>query len=316
MSFRAPNWLWLLAIAPLIVAFLVMRERQRVQWARRFASERIRGLANPLRAARPWVLGVAIAALSVAMAGPYGGFTTIAVSGTESNRIIAVDVSNSMSAEDVGTSRLAAAKAVAKRLIENHHGRVGLVVFESGAEVVSPLTNDSDALLALLETIQAGEVGIAGSDIGSAVMAALRLTEGDATQRADIVIISDGEEQGRRLADAMRAAKRRGIRVSGITIGTANGSTIPAGDGVLRDNGEIVTTYARHETMERVARATGGIALENPFSEHSLDMLMARRTAGARTRSEVRVPVDRYQWPLAFAFIALFGASLLHRGAE
>lgn len=316
MNFRAPEWLWLLAMAPMIVAFAVVRERHRLQLARRFASERIRGVANPVRSARPWVLGVGIAALSLAMSGPYAGFTTIAVTGTESNRIVAIDVSNSMAAEDVGTSRLAAAKAVAKRLIENHRGRVGLVVFESGAEVISPLTNDTEALLALLETIQPGEVGMPGSDIGSAVMAALRLTEADATQRADIVVISDGEEQGRRLADAMRTARNRGIKVSGITIGTANGSTIPAGDGVLRDNGEIVTTYARHETMERLARGTGGLALENPFSEHSLDMLMVRRAPGARTQTEVRVPVDRYQWPLVFAFLALFGASVLNRGAE
>lgn len=316
MSFRSPHWLWLLAAAPVIVTFLVVRERQRLQMARRFASERIRGLANPARPARPWVLGAALAALSLAMSGPYAGYTTIAVTGSESNRILAIDVSNSMAAEDVGTSRLSAAKAIAKRLIENHRGRVGLVVFESSAEVVSPLTNDTEALLALLETIQPGEVGVPGSDIGAAVMAALRLTEADATQRADIVVISDGEEQGRRLADALRTAKARGIKVSGITIGTANGSTIPTGDSVLRDNGEIVTTYARHETMERLARGTGGIALENPFSEHSLDMLMVRRAPGSRTLTEVRVPVDRYQWPLAFAFIALFGASLLNRGAE
>ena len=316
MSFRSPQWLWLLAMAPVFVALLVARERRRAELARRFASERLRGLSNPARAVRPWLLGIAIAALSLALSGPYAGYRSVAVTGTESNRILAIDVSHSMSAEDVGTSRLAAAKAVAKRLIEHHRGRVGLIVFEARAEVVSPLTNDSEALIALLETIQPGEAGIPGSDIGAAVTAALRLTEGDATQKADIVVISDGEEQGSHLADAMRRAKARDVRVSGITVGTARGSTIPRGDGVLRDNGEIVTTRARHETMQRLARGTGGIALENPFSEHSLDMLIARQTAGSARQTEVRMPIDRFQWPLACAFLLLFCASLLNRGAE
>ena len=317
MSFRALHWLWLLAVAPLILAFLVARERHRLQLARRFASERIRGVGNPARAIRPWVTGLAIAALSIALSGPYAGYTTIAVSGRESNRIIVIDVSNSMAAEDVGASRLAAAKAVAKRLIEHHQGRVGLIVFESSAEVISPLTNDSDAVLSLLETIQPGEVGVPGSDLGGAVLAALRLAGGDVTQKADIVLISDGEEQGRRLTDALRRAKSKGIRVSGVMIGTARGSTIPNNDGVLRDeSGEIITTYARRETMERLARGTGGIMLENPFSEHSLDSLMTRRAVTTGRQTEVRVPVDRYQWPLAFAFVALFCASLLNRGAE
>ena len=317
MSFRSPNWLWLLALTPLILAALVARERYRLQVARRFASERIRGMANPSRAIRPWVAGLALAALSIAMAGPYAGFTTVRVTGRESNRVIAIDVSHSMAAEDVGTSRIAAAKAVARRLIEHQQGRVALVVFESSAEVVSPLTNDADAVIALLETIQPGEVGVPGSDLGGAVLAGIRLSEGDATQKADIVLLSDGEEQGSRIADALRRAKSKGIRVSGVMIGASSGSTIPVQDGVLRDDsGEIITTYARRETLERVARDTGGVMLENPFSEHSLDSLITRGSGVTARQTDVRVPVDRYQWPLAFGFVALFCASLLNRGAE
>jgi len=317
MSFRAPNWLWLLAVTPLILAVLVTRERHRFQLARRFASERIRGLANPARVVRPWVTGLAIAALAVALSGPYAGYTTVSVSGRESNRIIALDVSNSMAAEDVGSSRLAGAKAIAKRLIANHQGRVGLIVFESSAEVVSPLTNDSEAVMALLETVQPGEVGVPGSDLGGAVLAGLKLAEADATQKADIVLLSDGEEQGSRVTDALRRARSKGVRVSGIVIGTATGSTIPVNDGVLRDeSGEVITTYARREALDRLARGTGGIVLENPFSEHSLDMLMTRRADTTARQKDVRVPVDRYQWPLAFAFVAFFCASVLNRGAE
>ncbi|HUP45937.1 MAG TPA: VWA domain-containing protein [Thermoanaerobaculia bacterium] len=317
MTFRAPEWLWLAATLPLVLPFLIARERRRAHIARRFVSERLRGGGNPLRTARPYVIAAAIAATSLALAGPRAGFTTVEVRTREANRIIAIDVSHSMAAEDIGTSRLAAAKAIARRIIEQHNGRIGLIAFEAGAEVISPLTNDTDALLALADTLQAGEVGQPGSDLGGAVLAALRLIEADPGQKADVILISDGEEQGRRVDDALKRARARGVTVSGIVVGSAEGSTIPARQGVLRDeSGEVVLTYARADVLQRLARGTGGRVLENPFSEDALRPLLSRSAPGAVRMSEVRVPVDRYQWPLALAFLAFFGASLLNRGAE
>jgi Ca-activated chloride channel homolog len=317
MNFRAPEWLWLMAALPLLLPFLIARERRRGHIARRFVSERLRGGGDPLRAARPWVLTFAIAAISIALAGPYAGYTTVEVRTREANRIFAIDVSHSMAAEDVGTSRLAAAKAITKRLIANHNGRVGLLSFESGAEVISPLTNDTDAVVALADTLQPGEIGQPGSDIGGAVLTALRLIEADPGQKGDIIVISDGEEQGRRTDDAIKRARSRGVNVSGIVIGGAEGATIPQRNGVMRDeSGEVVLTYARSDVLQRLARGTGGRALENPFSEDALEPLMLSRAAGATRTSEVQVPVDRYQWPLALAFLMFFGASILNRGAE
>ena len=317
MTFRSPQWLWLIAAVPLMLPFLIARERRRTMVARRFVSERLRGVANRLRIARPYVISLATAALSLALAGPYAGFTTIEVTTREANRIVVVDVSQSMAAEDIGTARLSGAKAIARRIVENHNGRTGVIAFESTAEVISPLTNDSDALLALLDTLEMGEVGNPGSDIGGAVMAAMKLIDADRSQKADIVVISDGEEQGRRVDDAIQRARSRGVSITGIVVGTASGSTIPGREGVLRDeSGEVIVTYARADVLQRLARGTGGTLLENPFSEHELEPLLSRRAGGAARIANVQVPIDRYQWPLAVAFMAFFCASLLNRGAE
>ena len=317
MSFRSPEWLWLLAAVPLILPFLIARERRRTYIARRFVSERLRGGGDPLRTGRPYVLGLAIAAIAFSLAGPYAGFTTVEVTTREANRVIAIDVSHSMAAEDIGTSRLGGAKAIAKRIVDRHNGRVGLIAFESTAEVVSPLTNDGAAVLALADTLQPGEVGQPGSDIGAAVLAALRLIEADPGQKADVIVISDGEEQGRRIDDAINRARSRGVSVSGIVVGTSSGSTIPTRDGALRDeSGEMVLTYARADILQRLARGTGGTSIENPFAEHELTPLLSRAGAGAARTTEVRVPVDRYQLPLGLAFAAFFIASILNRGAE
>lgn len=317
MSFRAVQLLWLVALVPFATAFFLARERTRRRIARRFTSERLRGVATPARVLRPWLLAIALLASLVALAGPYAGFTTVPLMAREANRVLLIDVSNSMAAEDVGTSRIAAAKALAKRLAEAQEGRIALVVFEASPVVVAPLTNDSDAVIALLDTLQPGEVGDPGSDVGSAILAALRLVEADPTQKADLVLISDGEEQGVRIAEAVQRAKSKGVPVSTIVLGSGEGSTIPGGDGPLRDDsGQVVTTYARADVLEGLARDTGGKMLVNPFAERALDPLaLSARSTTARL-THARVPVDRYQWPLALAFFALLCGSLLNRGAE
>jgi hypothetical protein len=105
--------------------------------------------------------------------------------------------------------------------------------------------------------------------------------------------------------------------VSAIMIGSPQGSTIPSEGGALQDeSGRTVTTYAHAETLESIAKSTGGSFLENPFTEHALDPLLVARSFGAAKQKTVRVPVNRYQWPLAAAFVLLFLGSIANRGAE
>jgi Ca-activated chloride channel family protein len=317
VSFRSISLLWLLALVPFATAFLLTRERLRNRIARRFASERLRGVETPARVLRPWLLALALAAAVFALAGPYAGFTLVPIAAREANRVLVLDVSNSMGAEDVGTSRLSAAKAIAIRLANAQQGRIALIVFEGQPEVASPLTTDTDAVASLIDTVVPGEVGEPGSDVGNAIVAALRLLENEPGVKADLVILSDGEDQGARVNEAVQRAKSRGIEVSTIVIGSAEGSTIPTGRGPLRnEEGEVVTTYARTDVLSAIARGTGGTMLENPFGARSLDPLLQNATTATQRETHTRVPVDRYQWPLGLAVLLLFAGSFVNRGAE
>jgi Ca-activated chloride channel family protein len=317
MTFRTISILWLLALAPFVALFLLSRERLRLTIARRFASERLRGVAMPARVFRPWLLALALVLAVVALAGPYAGFTLVPIVAREANRVLVLDVSNSMAAEDVGTSRLAAARALAMRLAEEQEGRVGLIVFEAEPDVISPLTSDTVAVRELIDSLQPGEVGEPGSDVGNAILAAMRLIEAETTQKSDIVVISDGEDQGTRVAEGVQRARSRGVQVSTIVVGSGQGSSIPTANGPLRDtSGEVVTTIARTEVMAGIARDTGGMALVNPFGANAIDGLAGGNTAATPRATEARVPIDRFQWPLAMAFALFFAGSLLHRGAE
>ena len=172
-------------------------------------------------------------------------------------------------------------------------------------------------MIALLDTLQPGEVGMPGSDVGSAITAGMRLIEADPLRNADIVLISDGEDQGAHADEAISRAKSRGIIVSTILIGSAAGASIPTSNGPLRDSrGEVVTTYARDETLREIATATNGRMLTNPFAEHALDPLLANARPRGINITHARIPIDRYQWPLALAFFLLLGGSLANRGAE
>jgi Ca-activated chloride channel family protein len=317
MTFRSPSLLWILALVPLAIAFFYWRERVRTRVARRFVNERLRGVTIPWRALRPWLLGTALAFAVLALAGPFAGYRDVPIVARETNRVLVMDVSNSMGAEDVGTSRLSAAKALAIRLADAQSGRVGLVVFEGAPEVASPLTSDTAAVASLIDTITTGEVGEPGSDVGSALIEAMRLIESDPLQKSDIVVISDGEDQGTRVDEALRSAKLRSMTISTIVVGSGDGATIPTQRGPMRnDSGEPVVTRARTDVMAQIASSSGGRMLQNPFGADALDPLLRDTRNATERQTTARIPVERYQWPLALAFLAFFAGSLLHRGAE
>ena len=317
LTFRSMPLLALALIAPIALTFLVARERHRLRLARRFISESLRGVSNPARALRPYFIALCLLAGAVALAGPRAGFKVMPVEEHESNRVIAIDVSESMGARDVGASRLDAAKAIAKRIVAADPGRVALLIFESRAEVVCPLTSDDDAVSELIDSIQTGEVADPGTDLGTAMIGAARLVDSDPTQKGDIVVISDGEDQGTRLDEALRRVRDKGIAVSTIAVGSTGGSTIPRADGgdLRDDNGEVVQTYAHPEVLEHVARATGGRFYTNPFGEHDLDALAAAPSAKGGKKN-VKMPIERFQWPLALAMVALLFGSFVNRGTE
>jgi Ca-activated chloride channel homolog len=313
VSFRAPEVLWLLAAAPVALLFLQSRESRRLDWTERFAAAAARRPRRSLRLARPAVLAVAFALAVSALAGPRWGRERIEVHGSTANRVLILDISNSMLAEDVGTSRLTAAKAIGRRIIDEHQGRIGLVVFEGAAEIISPLTTDGEAVVTLLESLEAGETGEPGSSFAAGIREALRLVNDRPSEPADFILISDGEERGGQSGPAAQEAAARAVRIRTVMLGQPAGASIPIRD----EQGRQVVTSADPSTLAAIARATGGRAYENPFGADALRDLAGppARTAAAGAE-EVEIPIERFQWPLAASLGLLLLGSLLHRGAE
>ncbi len=318
LTFSSAERLWLLVLLVPFGVLLLRQESTRRGVADRFVSERMRGLSNGIRVVRPYIVVLAVAGVVVAAAGPQLGIELREAPTIEANTIVALDLSVSMDVRDIGASRLAAGKALARRIFERSPGRVGLVVYEGNAEVIAPLTDDQSAVVALLDSLQAGELAEAGSDLSKALEVVLELAETGGTRATEVVVISDGEHRGRPWDEQLAIARTRGLRVSAIVLGTSGGGPVPDGRGgdLTDDAGERVISRASTEPLATVVNDCGGTLWVNPFGEETL--VEVQRRVGEFTGGDRfdRIPKERYQWPLGASLIFVFLSMVVNRGSE
>ena len=182
-----------------------------------------------------------------------------------SDIVIALDISSSMYAEDVEPNRLEVAKRGMSSLVSHlvDH-RIALVGFAGDAFVHCPLTLDHGALIMFLDFLRPGLVSEQGTDISRAIEESLRGLE-TSEKGKSILLITDGEDHGRGLDEAIESARERGVRIFVVGVGTESGEPIP-----LKDNEGNVLDYKRDERgdvvvsrmdlglLKRMGRETGG----------------------------------------------------------
>lgn len=178
---------------------------------------------------------------------------------------LALDVSGSMRAEDLKPSRMEAAKERVKEFVTGfRQGRLALVAFAGRSFTQCPLTADGGILLGLLDQLDVGSVAIDGTAIGDAIINCLAKFKEGAVSRV-IILLTDGENNaGVDPLSAARAAATKGVRIYAIGVGTPGGAPVPAynasgGKSYLKDeNGNIVLAKVDEDTLQQVARITGG----------------------------------------------------------
>lgn len=212
--------------------------------------------------------------------------------------VVILDRSVSMRARDVAPSRADRALAELRTFLQRKPeeiDRVALVGFAASPLIVSYLTRDVDSLLFYVDWLKDDRSILYGTDIGAAISSGLEVvTRDNKPGRKLFLIISDGEDEGDTLASAVTAARRRGIPVHTLGIGSADRTVIPVSrtgerDVFLRDDtGRLVTTQFDEASLKSVAAATSGRYLR---SQRAGDVLSAldtivradRRRSGTRT---------------------------------
>ena len=327
MSLGQPLWLFaggLVALA--LVLFFRRADRRRERDLARFASARLLGeLAVSLspakrRAKRALLIG-AVALLFLGLAEPQAGFHWEETSRRGVDVLIALDVSRSMLARDIAPDRLTRAKLAIIDLADRLAGdRFGLVAFAGTAFLQCPLTLDHAAFQQALDVLEPGIIPAPGSDLASALTVADEALQSEKRNVKLVVLVSDGEDLGGGAIAAAEKAAKDGDRVYTIGVGSSAGELIPipreggATDFVKDESGRYVKSRLDEETLRRVAEATGGFYEPLGARGEGIDALVERAIApipkeelASRMR---RVPVDRFQWPVAVA-LALLAAEML-----
>jgi Ca-activated chloride channel family protein len=261
VSWQSPERLWLLAgVAALVVLYLVL-QRRRSRYAVRFTNLTLLDKVAPHRPAwrRHVPASLFLAMLALLVVGFARPTDEVRVPRERATVIVAVDVSTSMLATDVGPDRLSAARDAAREFVDGlpDEFNVGLVAFAGNSSVLVPPGTDREALGAGVDRLVEGVTGVSGTAIGEAIAASLEAIHSLDAQAAEdtpparVVVLSDGANtSGRDPAEAAAQATQLGVPVDAISFGTA--------EGVIEQNGRRQAVPIDGENLREVAEQTGG----------------------------------------------------------
>jgi Ca-activated chloride channel homolog len=321
MTFGAPQWLWGLLLIPLLIALFVRAEHRGFKRLQEFVSARLlpqlAGTVNrPRRVIRfaLQLLGLALAIVSLAQ--PRWGYTFQDVKRKGLDLLIAVDTSRSMLSNDVQPNRLERVKLAAQDLINQLQGdRVGVIAFAGSASVEVPPTIDYDAAIEMINEIDTKTTPRGGTNISGVVNLAQTLFGKSAIGNRALVIFTDGEDLEGDTVKSAKAAADAGVRIFTVGVGTPQGSLIPVpgADGqtafVKDAAGQVVKSKLDEKRLREMAQATGGLYLHLDSGPRTMQQLynegLAKMQAAEVDMRLSRRPIERYEWPLSAALIAL-----------
>ena len=191
--------------------------------------------------------------------------------------MIALDVSNSMLAQDYSPNRLERAKLAISRITDRLQGdRVGLIIFAGSSFVQLPITTDYVSAKMFLGNISTESIPIQGTAIGDAINTAVKSFSAQSENSRAIIVITDGENHEDDAVAAAAQAAESGVKVYTIGVGSADGQPIPMDGGLLRDKeGNLVVTKLDEETLKEIAQAGGGAYVHAGNDEFGLGPIIS-----------------------------------------
>jgi len=282
LQLAQPDYLWLLALIPLMVLIYMFHLRKKKKALMRFGNvDTMASLMPYVSKRRGWfkliLLCLAILFFAIGLSRPQIGATVREVKSRGVEVIIALDVSNSMLAQDFKPNRLERAKLAISRLVDKlKNDRIGLIVFAGDAYVQLPITVDYVSAKIFLSSISPDIVPKQGTAIGSAIHLAMRSFSEQSERSRALIIISDGEDHEDDAVAAAKEAHSRNIIVHTIGIGSPEGQPIPiGGGGMLKDkDGNIVVTRLDEKTLQEIAAAGRGTYARATNSDLGLDKIL------------------------------------------
>lgn len=314
LRFANPEYLYLLLVIPVLMIIWTVQTRRKKKQINGIVDKALQEGLMPGRSKyRPlvkfYMTLTALALLIIAAARPQAGIKISNEKRAGIEAMVALDISNSMLAEDVAPSRLDRSKMLIENMIDGFNDdKVGLVVFAGSSFIQLPITTDFVSAKMFLQSLTPGLIATQGTDIGGAInMCCSSFTKKNNLGRA-IVLITDGEDHEGGAIEAAKKAKKMGINVFVLGIGQPKGGLIPDGHGgYMRDNhGNEVVSVLNEDMCRQIAKAGGGsyIHVDNTNSaQELLDEELAKLQKGDLLNAVYSEYDEQYQ---TFVLLALF----------
>jgi Ca-activated chloride channel homolog len=320
--FSNPEYLYLLLLIPVIIlVYLVINIRQQ---------KRLKAFGDPVLLAqlmpdvsyrRPllkFILQLSAIAITIIMiSGPEFGSKLEKSKRQGAELMIALDVSNSMLAEDIQPNRLAKAKQILSKLVDKlKDDKIGLVVFAGDAFTQLPITSDYVSAKMFMNTISPELVPTQGTAIGEAIGLCMKSFPPKGAAERAIIVITDGENFEDDATEAAKEAQKEGIKIHVVGLGLEQGSPIPmpnSSDFRKDKDGNVVITKLNEKMCQDIAAAGNGIYVRSDNSNAALKILEAQLDKMTKTNLESAVysEYDEQFDGLAWIVLVLLVADLL-----
>ncbi len=324
--FENPLYLWLLALIPVLMLFYTVvfyrrKKRLRVLGEEKVIAPLMDGVSGFKRNFKAFLSLLILSSMILGVAQPQFGSKLQKVKRKGVELIIALDISNSMMAEDIKPNRLARAKmAISKLISQLHNDKLGLIVFAGEAYTQLPMTTDYAAAKMFLETISPDIIRQQGTAIGAAIRLASESFETDKNNTKALIVITDGENHEDDAIEAANEAKEKGIVVHTIGMGLEKGAPIPvknrygAVDFKKDNQGNIVISKLDETLLKQVAAAGEGLYIRANNANTGLQKLFDEIAKMDKVDLEAKVYTaydEKFQYAFGAAFLLLLLDMLL-----
>ncbi len=316
--FRFANieYLWALLLIPaLVIAHVLYTRHKRRQLSSIGDADLVEALMPNASRIRPHVkfslLMLALTLLIFAAARPQYGTKEETIKRQGIEMMVALDISNSMLAEDIAPSRLEKAKQMLTSMINRfQNDKVGLVVFAGNAFTQLPITCDYVSAKTFLQNIDPSLIPAQGTAIGKAIETSMQSFGADESEASRVIIlITDGENHEDDAVGAAKQAREKGVKVLVVGIGKPEGSPIPVSAGsnnYLKDRqGQVVVSRLNEAMCRQIAEAGGGIYVRADNTNSAVKILEKEIDKLAKTELESKVFTAYNEQYQSFVLVAL-----------
>ena len=315
-----PTYFMYLAIIPaifvLFLLVLIWKNRKQKQFADSNLIQRL----IPERSTFKSVLKIimictGLTLLIIALANPKMGTKLETVKRQGVDIVFALDVSKSMLAEDIAPSRLDKAKQIINKIIENlASDRVGIIIYAGNSYPLLPITTDHAAARMFLQNANPDMVSSQGTSINEDIERGITYFDNDEQTNRFLFIVSDGEDHEENALSMAEQAKREGIKIYTVGVGTEKGSPIPIKDnGTVisykkNSKGEVVITQMKEEVLADIAREGNGKYINGNKTQETIDIIEELLVKAEKSEFETKQfsdYKDQFQWFLGFGILFL-----------